>query len=151
MGKGTSTALVTLLMVVITISAVMITYFWMAENSTTASEQTKTVYESNTNIGCLRIENMNPTDKKITVRNCGDVELANVVLFVDSQSVGNKDNVPPGSVVEIDYQLPAGEHEVFVSSRYAKSSTVKVDTYGNIVSFDFWLSPGQGDKRLICQ
>jgi hypothetical protein len=151
MGKGTSTALVTLLIVVITVSAVMVTYFWTAENSTTVEEQGKTVYESNTNIGCLKIENLDIESKRIAIRNCGSTELANVVLYVDSQSVGSADNVQAGSVFEIDYQLPAGEHEVYASSQYAKSSTIRVDTYGNIVSFDFWLDQGYADKRLVCQ
>jgi hypothetical protein len=151
MAKGTSTALVTLLLVVITVSAIMMTYFWTAENSTAVSEQATTVYESNTNIGCLKIESMDVANKKVALRNCGDSELANVVLYVDSQSVGSTNNVPAGTVFEINYQLPSGEHVVYASSQYAKSSTVKVDTNGNVISFDFWFDKDHGDKRLICQ
>ena len=150
MGKGTSTAIVTLLVIVISISGVMLTYFWLSQTTNVTQEQTMNIYDTNTNIGCLSIENIDTDSDVVVVRNCGSVELSNVALYVDAQTVGTKASVPAGSLVEIGYDLSPGEHEIYATSRYARSSVLKIDTEGNILTFDFWLTPDNGYKRLVC-
>lgn len=150
MGKGLSTALVTLLVIVISVSGVMLTYFWLSQTTTVTQDQTMNVYQTNSNIGCLSIENIDTDADIVTVRNCGSVELSNVALYVDEQTVSTQQAVSAGSVVQMSYALSDGEHEIYATSRYAKSSVLKIDTEGNMLTFDFWLTPDNGFKRLVC-
>jgi hypothetical protein len=150
MSKGTSNVIISVLLAAIAISLVAALYSWLPGNAAQTQQEAESIYGSKTNDGCLRLESIDTSNKKITVRNCGQKDLSNVVVFVDSNPAVSQASVKAGSVVELDYEMSSGAHEVFVTSDSAQSSVVNIDTEGRMIAFDFWLTPDFGDKRLVC-
>ncbi len=121
MRKGVSTVISVILIILITLSLVALTYQWLSGHTT----QTQSELESNAfgNKGCLKIENIDTINDKIVLRNCGDINLNNVILFVDSKSVVSyQDVLTAGNITQIGFAMPSGEHEIFVTSNHAESS-----------------------------
>jgi hypothetical protein len=147
MVKGASTAIVTILIVMISVSLALLVYRWMVASTPEVEQNVQEGTQAKSTVGCIKIESIDTVNKKISVRNCGTVDLSNVVLSVDSNPVGFSDSVKAGSLVTINYDMTTGPHEVFASSDHAQSSRLTVDT---TLSFDFSLSQDYGFKMLVC-
>jgi hypothetical protein len=150
MRKGASTGIMTILVLLIAVSLISVLYYWLSAFYPGLQQGAQ---DSNapTGQGCIRIESIDTVSKKVTVRNCGETDLTNVVIFVDSQAVASSNFVRAGSVAQVSYDLPAGQHDIFVSSDKVESPVISVDTtQGGLISFDFVLSSNSGSKRLVC-
>jgi hypothetical protein len=108
----------------ITTFLVLLLYSWLSGYT----PQTQSEIEKNIDReeGCLRIESINTVSKNISVRNCGNIDLNNIALFVDSNLVASYGTLIQGSVMQINYNMPSGEHEIFVTSDYAETSRMSV-------------------------
>jgi hypothetical protein len=124
MKKGTSNAIMTVLVLMITTFLVLLLYSWLSGYT----PQTQSEIEKNIDReeGCLRIESINTVSKNISVRNCGNIDLNNIAFFVDSNLVASYGTLRQGSVMQINYNMPSGEHEIFVTSDYAETSRMSV-------------------------
>jgi flagellin-like protein len=121
MRKGVSAIISVILIILITVSLIALVYQWLSGQTTqTQSELGRNAFKSE---GCLKIENIDTRTNKIIVRNCGDIDLNNIVLFVDSKPVVNyQGTLLAGNIAQINYALSLGEHEILLTSNYAESS-----------------------------
>ena len=150
MNKGASTGIMTILVLLIAVSLISVLYYWLSAFYP-GLQQSAQDGNTPTGQGCIRIESIDTVSKMVTVRNCGETDLTNVVVFVDSQAVANTSLVKAGSVAQVGYAMSLGQHDIFVSSDKVESPILSVDTtQGGLISFDFVLSSYSGSKRLVC-
>ena len=125
MKKGASTAIVMILVMLITISLILMSYQWLLKYSPqTQQELEKNLLQKN---GCLIIENINTNTKQITVRNCGDNDLSNFIVYLDAEPIATySGTLNSGGITQISYNrdINFGNHEIFVSSNYAETPKI---------------------------
>jgi len=125
MRKGVSTAITIILVLLITVSLILISYQWLLKYSPWTQWEIEKSLERKE--GCLKIENMDLDNKKITVRNCGEFDLSNFIVYIDDEPfVQYSGTLGPGYIEQISYteDISFGEHGIQVSSDYAESSKI---------------------------
>ncbi len=125
MKKGASTTIIMILIMLITVSLILMSYQWLLKYS----PQTQQELEKNLpqKEGCLKIENIDTLNKKITIRNCGDSDLSNFIVYLDSEPIVTySGTLNSGGITQISYNrnINFGNHEIFVSSNYAQTSKI---------------------------
>jgi parallel beta-helix repeat protein len=123
--RGISTIIEVILVLIITISLIFFVYQW----SFSSTLETQQNIEKNLaqNQGCLKIENIDLTNKKITIRNCGENGLSKFVVYIDSSPIAYYTGIlGAGDITQISYtgNINYGDHEIFVSSDYAETSKI---------------------------
>ncbi|NIM47332.1 MAG: hypothetical protein GTN40_04215 [Candidatus Aenigmarchaeota archaeon] len=128
MKKGVSTAIVIILVLLIFVSLVLLSYQWLLKYSPqTQRELEKSLIKDE---GCLNIENIDTNNKKITIRNCGKIDLSNFIVYIDSEPIDHYyETLNSGDIIKISYNIdiPSGEHEIFITSNYAESSKIIIN------------------------
>jgi len=135
MKKGASTAIITVLVMLITVSLILMSYQWLLKSAPETQQELENSLPQKE--GCLKIENIDTLNKKITVRNCGGSDLDNFIIYIDDKPVGNYLNkLSAGGIIQISYTgyvTPGVNHNIKVSSNYADSPTItflkKCDIY----------------------
>lgn len=115
-----------ILIMLITVSLILMSYQWLLKYSPqTQQELEKNLLQKE---GCLKIENIDTLNKKITIRNCGKNELNNFIIYIDDKPVGSYSNkLGAGGVIQISYTgyiTPRVNHNIKVSSNYADSPII---------------------------
>ncbi len=124
MRKGISTAIVVILVLLIIISLIFITFQWFLEYSPQTQWELEKTLEKE---GCLKIENIDINNKKITIRNCGKVELSNFIVYLDSEPIAHySEALDSGEIIQISYieEIYPGDHDIQVSSDYAEAPKI---------------------------
>jgi len=133
MKKGLSSIIIIILILLITVSVIYVSFNWLLPSSEQTQEEVgKSLINKN---GCLLIENINTNNKKITLRNCGNNDLSNFVVYIDSTPfIQYSGKISAGSTGSIDYteDITGGIHEISVSSNYANSPKITFNTVGGM-------------------
>jgi len=135
MKKGASTAIITVLVMLITVSLILMSYQWLLKSAPETQQELENSLPQKE--GCLKIESIDTLNKKITVRNCGGSELGNFIIYIDDKPVGSySSKLSAGGIVQISYTgyvTPGVNHNIKVSSNYADSPIItflkKCDIY----------------------
>jgi parallel beta-helix repeat protein len=126
MKKGASTAIIMILIMLITVSLILMSYQWLLKYSPQTQQELENSLPQKE--GCLKIENIDTLNKKITIRNCGKNELSNFIIYIDDKPVGSYSNkLGPGGIIQISYTgylSPGVNHNIKVSSNYADSPII---------------------------
>ncbi len=125
MKKGISSIIVVILILLITISLVVLSYQWLLKYTPRVQEELEQHTESKE--GCLKIENIDIFSRNVVIRNCGDTELSNFIIYIDEEPVARHSLIlDAGNVVQIGFSkdLSKGEHDIQVSSDYAKAPKI---------------------------
>jgi len=125
MKKGVSTAIVIILVLLIFVSLILISFQWLL----TYSPQTQWELEKSLakKEGCLKIENIDTNNKRITVRNCGSIQLSNFIVYIDSEPfLYYSEKLGSGEIIQISYteDIASGDHDIQVFSDYAESPKI---------------------------
>ncbi len=125
MSKGTSTPIIIILVLLVIISTILISYEWLLKYSPWSQwEIQKTLVKDE---GCLKIENIDTINKKITIRNCGKTDLSNFIVYIDDEPIANySETLGSGGIVQISYTgyISIGEHVILISSDYAEAPKI---------------------------
>jgi|MudIll2142460700_1097286.scaffolds.fasta_scaffold128090_2 FlaG/FlaF family flagellin (archaellin) len=123
MAKGVSTIIATILILIITVSLISLVYTWLSSYAPQPDIQNNI----NAGKGCLKIESVDTESKTVTIRNCGDIALSSIVLFIDLKtSTRYSEALNAGEIAQLSYteNINIGSHEIMVSSNYADSSRI---------------------------
>lgn len=137
--RGISKIIEVILILIITVSLIGFSYKWLFEySSKTQSSLEKNLPQSG---GCLKIESIDTVNKKIAIRNCGESDLSNFVVFMDSSPIAYySGKLSSGSITQISYtqSISPGDHDIVVSSDNAESSKITFST--NVISLSYYNS-----------
>ncbi|MBW2966269.1 hypothetical protein KY342_04150 [Candidatus Woesearchaeota archaeon] len=128
MRKAVSTSIVVILVLLILVSLILMSYQWLL----TSSPQTQWEIQQSLGKkeGCLKIENIDTVNKEITIRNCGNIDLSDIVVYLDYESfVYYSGKLNSGELKQISYidDIPSGDHEIFATSDNAESSKLIIN------------------------
>jgi hypothetical protein len=127
--KAVSSIIVIILILLIVVALAAMLWLFMSTLFTTVSTSSSQSFKNTANNlgGCLKIENFDPNSKNITVRNCGFSSASNFNIYSDSQLISTySGTINPGSIANINLNIPSGVHTIQVSSTSTQSFTKQV-------------------------
>jgi hypothetical protein len=127
--KAVSSIIVIILILLIVVALAAMLWLFMSTLFTTVSTSSSQSFKNTANNlgGCLKIENFDPNSKNITVRNCGFSSASNFNIYSDSQLISTySETINPGSIANINLNIPSGVHTIQVSSTSTQSFTRQV-------------------------
>jgi len=127
--KAVSSIIVIILILLIVVALAAMLWLFMSTLFTTVSASSSQSFKNTANNlgGCLKIENFDPNSKNITVRNCGFSSASNFNIYSDSQLISTySETINPGSIANINLNIPSGVHTIQVSSTSTQSFTKQV-------------------------
>lgn len=125
--RGISHIAELILVVLIIIALSVLVYQWSVASSAQTQESLKKNLPSE---GCLKIENIDTLNKKITIRNCGNTNLSNFVAYLDSRPIANySGQLNAGDITQLGFTVNVAarqNHDIQVTADYAESSKMTV-------------------------
>jgi len=129
MEKGVSPifSIILVLLIALSITALLMLFLPQATVGTFPDKSFNNSYARSR--ACLNIEDVNSAEQKITLKNCGKIELSNFVVYIDSRQVAyypGKLNASDSTQITYSEIIPTGYHDVFATADLSETPVMNL-------------------------